>query len=63
MKVCVLVNLENAACAGRSDPLSLPDKEQEGTQLACVYVSAVSVCRQSPACVCAPGRAISFATS
>lgn len=33
MSVCVLVNLENALCAGRSDLLSLLDEEQEGTQL------------------------------
>lgn len=34
MNVCVLVNLENALCAGRRDLLSLQDQEQEGTQLA-----------------------------
>ena len=27
MNVCVLVNLENAACAGMSDILSLPAEE------------------------------------
>lgn len=32
--VCVIVNLENAACAGCSDLLSLLDEEQEGTRLA-----------------------------
>lgn len=34
MNVCALVSLENAVCAGRSDLLTLPDKEQEGTWLA-----------------------------
>lgn len=34
MNVCVLVNLESAVCAGRSDLLSLLDKEKEGTWLA-----------------------------
>lgn len=61
--VCVLVNLENAVCAGRSDLLSLLDRAGgEVAGCACVYVSAISVCCQSPACVCAPGWALSFAT-
>lgn len=34
MNVCVLLNLENAVCAGRSDLESLLDEEQEGTRLA-----------------------------
>lgn len=34
MNVWVLLNLENAVCAGRSDLLSLLDEEQEGTRLA-----------------------------
>lgn len=62
MNVCMLVNLENTVCAGRSDLTARQRAGGDTAGCACVYVSTVRVCCQSPVCVSAPGCAPSFAS-